>query len=52
MNLIWSIKLFFESISDASTIQSEIDRIFSDIIVTDFEAFRIKVLKVNYFILK
>lgn len=47
MNLVWRIKMLFDRISDSSRIQSELDRIFSDIIVTDIEAFRITILKVS-----
>jgi len=47
MNLIWKIKLVFEKICCLSSIQSELDRIFSDIIIADIEAFRMKILKVN-----
>jgi len=46
MSIIWKIKRVFEKISDSLTIQSELDRVFSDIIVTDIQAFRIKILKV------
>jgi hypothetical protein len=47
MNLIWKIKIFFDKISNNSTsIKSDIDKIYSDIIYYQEQSFHYKIIYV------
>ena len=51
MNVIWKIKIFYDDISNnISTIKSDIDRIYSDVIYFYEQSFHYKILYVNKYL--
>ena len=49
MNLIWKIKIYFEKISINLSIKTDLDRIFSDIIVFHEQTLHYQIFNVKFF---